>query len=357
MRLEDIDTPALVVDLDKMERNVQAIARTLRENGVAWRPHSKCHKSPAIARKLIDEAGAIGVTCQKLAEAEVMADAGLDHLLVANEVVGEAKVRRLVALRQRGVDVTVAVDDALMLGVYSEAAQAAGVMIPVVVEVDIGQERCGVEPGDPAVELSRRAHATAGVEYRGLMGWEGHVMHHENAAEIEKEAVEAVGKLLASAAECRAVGLPVEWVSCGGTCDYMYVSRLAGVTEVQAGSGIFSDVFYQRRGVPLEPALTILATVVSRRLDRAIVDGGFKAFGSPILRPAPLFDGVERFDVGSAEHGTLKLASPEVPLKVGDKVQFIVGYTDMTVYQHERIYGVRGGEVEQVFEVTARKLT
>ncbi|HXF50237.1 MAG TPA: alanine racemase [Dehalococcoidia bacterium] len=357
MKLHEIDTPALVVDLDVMERNMAAIARTLRERGVAWRPHAKCHKSPAIARKLIDEAGAIGVTCQKLGEAEVMADAGIDHILVANEVVGETKLRRLIALRQRGVDVTVALDDAAVLDRYREAARETGVSIPVVVEVNIGQDRCGVEPGDEAVALAKRAAATEGVEFRGLMGWEGHVMHYDDPAVIAREATEAVQRLLDSAAACRAAGVPVQWVSCGGTCDYHIVSALPGVTEIQAGSGIFSDVFYRQRGVPLEPALTLLATVVSRRPDRAIVDAGFKALGPPFLRPQPLIEGVERLDIGSAEHGTLKLASPEAPIRVGDKVRFIVGYTDMTVFLHDRIYGVRGDEVEQVLEVTARRLT
>lgn len=356
MKVHDIDTPALVVDLDVMERNIAAIAATLRERGVAWRPHAKCHKSPAIARKLIDEAGAIGVTCQKLGEAEVMADAGIDHILVANEVVGETKLRRLIALRQRGVDVTIAVDDASVLERTAAAAREAGVTAPVVVEVNIGQNRCGVEPGEPAVALAKLAAATEGIEFRGLMGWEGHVMHHEDPERIAREATEAVASLLDSAAACRAAGLTVDWVSCGGTCDYHIVSRMPGVTEVQAGSGIFSDVFYRQRGVPLEPALTLLATVVSRKPDRAIVDAGFKALGPPFLRPQPLIEGVERLDIGSAEHGTLKLTSPEAPIHVGDKVRFIVGYTDMTVFLHDRIYGVRKDEVEQVFEVTARRL-
>lgn len=357
MKLQDIDTPALVVDLDVMERNIAAIASTLRERGVAWRPHAKCHKSPAIARKLIDDAGAIGVTCQKLGEAEVMADAGIDHILVANEVVGDAKIRRLIDLRRRGFDVTVAVDDAAVLERTAAAAREAGVTVPVVIEVNIGHDRCGVEPGEPVVALAKRAAATEGVEFRGLMGWEGHVMHHEDPDLIAREATEAVTKLLESAAACRAAGVPVEWVSCGGTCDFHVVSALPGVTEVQAGSGIFSDVFYRQRGVPLEPALTLLATVVSRKPDRAIVDAGFKALGPPFLRPQPLIEGVERLDIGSAEHGTLKLASPEAPIAVGDKVRFIVGYTDMTVFLHDRIYGVRGDDVEQIFKVTARRLT
>lgn len=357
MKLHDIDTPALVVDLDVMERNIAAIAETLRSRGVAWRPHVKCHKSPAIARKLIDEAGAIGITCQKLGEAEVMADAGIDHILVANEVVGETKIRRLIDLRRRGVDITIAVDDAAVLERTAAAAREAGVTIPVVVEVNIGQNRCGVEPGEPAVALAKRAAATDGIEFRGLMGWEGHVMHHEDAETIAREATAAVGKLLDSAAACRAAGLHVDWVSCGGTCDYHVVSALPGVTEVQAGSGIFSDVFYRQRGVPLEPALVLLATVISRKPDRAIVDAGFKALGPPFLRPQPLVEGVERLDIGSAEHGTLKLASPEAPIALGDKVRFIVGYTDMTVFLHDRIYGVRGDEVERVFDVTARRLT
>jgi D-serine deaminase-like pyridoxal phosphate-dependent protein len=259
-------------------------------------------------------------------------------------------MRRLVALRRRA-DVTVAVDDPAQIEQLAAAAREADVTLPVVVELNIGQNRCGADPGEPAVALSRLVHETAGLQYRGLMGWEGHVMSLEDAEEIARRAREAVAGLTRSAEMCRAAGLPVEVVSAGGTITYRATGSVPGVTEVQAGGGVLMDAFYQRRGVPLEPALTILTTVVSRRPQRAIVDGGFKTFG--LLPPVPLLEGVAGFEP-SAEHGTLHLSGPDVPLKVGDKVSFILGYVDMAAFLHERMFAVRNGRVEEVWELVAR---
>jgi D-serine deaminase-like pyridoxal phosphate-dependent protein len=350
--VEDLDTPALVVDVDKMERNIASLMATLSEYGVAWRPHVKCHKSPDIARRLM-AAGVVGITCAKLGEAEVMADAGLDHILVANEVVGPRKVARLMALRRR-VDVMVAVDEPAQVAELSAAASAAGLTLPVLVEVNTGQNRCGVEPGEPAVVLSRLAHDAQGLDYKGLMGWEGHVMFFEEAERIAREAEAAVTGLLRSAEMCRQARLPVEIVSAGGTVSYRTTGRLPGVTEIQAGGGVLMDAFYQKRGVPLEPSLTVLTTVISRKPQRAIVDGGFKTFGSPLAPPTPLVEGVTHFEFMSAEHGTLLLASPDVPLNVGDKISFIAGYVDAVAFLHERLFAARNGRVVEVWPIAAR---
>ncbi|MGQ9571721.1 MAG: DSD1 family PLP-dependent enzyme [Dehalococcoidia bacterium] len=352
LSVEELDTPALVVDIDKMERNIAAIMATLRENGVAWRPHVKCHKSPDIARRLV-AAGAVGITCAKLSEAEVMADAGLEHMLIANEIVGPRKVARLMALRRR-VEVMVAVDDPAQVAELSAAARAQGLALPVLVEVDIGQNRCGVEPGEAAVALSRTVHDAEGLDYRGLMGWEGHVMFFEEAERIARESESAVGKLVRSAEMCRQAGLPVEMVSAGGTVSYRTVGRLPGITEIQAGGGVLMDAFYEKRGVPLEPSLIMLTTVISRKPQRAIVDGGFKTFGSPLTPPRPLATGVTHFEFMSAEHGTLHLASPDVPLKVGDKVSFVAGYVDAVAFLHERLFAARDGRVVEVWPIAAR---
>ena len=150
---------------------------------------------------------------------------------------------------------------------------------------------------------------------------------------------------------CRSAGLPVEVVSAGGTITYRATGGVPGVTEVQAGGGVLMDAFYQRRGVPLEPALTILVTVVSRRPQRAIVDGGFKTFG--LVPPVPLLEGVAGFEP-SAEHGTMHLTRPDVRLAVGDRVSFIPGYLDMAGFLHERMFAVRNGRVEEVWEIAAR---
>lgn len=348
----ELDTPALVVDIDAMDRNIAALAAAFRECGVAWRPHVKCHKSPAIARRLF-EAGAVGITCAKLGEAEVMADAGLTDILIANQIVGPAKVSRLVDLCRRA-HVAVAVDHPAQLEELSAAARAGGVSVTVLTEVDIGQKRCGVAPGDETVALSRRAHETPGLEFAGLMGWEGHVMFSEDAGEIARQAEEAVGGLVRSAELCRKAGLPVKVVSAGGTVSYRTTARIPGVTEVQAGGGVLMDAFYRRRGVPLEPSLTVMTTVISRKPDRAVVDAGFKALGSPLTPPTPLLDGATGFEFLSAEHGTLLLAGPDVKVNVGDKVSFVAGYVDATAFLHDRYFAARNGRVEEVWPIAAR---
>lgn len=349
--MAELDTPALVVDIDKMERNIATIAGTLRQLGVAWRPHVKCHKSPAIARRLV-EAGAISITCAKLGEAEVMADAGINNILIANQVVGPTKVARLMALRRR-IDVTVAVDDAAQVAELAAAACQAGLTQPVLVEVNIGQNRCGVAPGQEAVDLARRVHQTEGLAFRGLMAWEGHVMIFEDAERIARESEAAVRRLVETAEMCLSARLPVEVISAGGTVNYWVTGRL-GLTEVQAGGGVLMDAFYQKRGVPLEPSLTIMTTVISRKPERAIVDGGFKTFGSPLAPPVPLLDGVKAFEFMTAEHGTLHLAGPDVPLKVGDKVSFTAGYVDAVAFLHDRLFACRDGRVTEVWEIAAR---
>ncbi|MDA0746673.1 MAG: alanine racemase, partial [bacterium] len=174
MEKQALDTPALLLDLDRLETNIARIAARCRECGVNWRPHTKGNKTPAIAHKLLD-AGAIGITCAKLGEAEVMAAAGIKDILVANQIVGERKMARLVNLR-RHADVMVAIDHPLHIQAISEAAQAVGVEIRVLVEVDIGMGRCGTAPGKPALELAQQAHAAPGVQLAGVMGYEGHAM-------------------------------------------------------------------------------------------------------------------------------------------------------------------------------------
>ena len=170
----DLDTPALMLDLDLLENNIARIAARCKACGVRWRPHTKGNKTPAIAHKLLD-AGAIGITCAKLGEAEVMAAAGIKDILVANQVVGDRKMARLTHL-QRHADVMVAVDHPVHVDMISEAAKAVGVNVRVLVELDIGMGRCGVGAGKPALELAQRADAAPGVAFSGLMGYEGQAM-------------------------------------------------------------------------------------------------------------------------------------------------------------------------------------
>jgi D-serine deaminase-like pyridoxal phosphate-dependent protein len=354
-----LDTPALLVDLEVMDRNVARMAATFRRAGVGWRPHTKGQKVPALAHRLL-AAGAHGVTCAKLGEAEVMAAAGIRDILIANEVIGETKVRRLAYLCSQA-DVIVAVDSPLGVDQLARAAAEAGTRPRVLVEVDLGMSRCGVPSAEAAAALGRRVADAPSLRFAGVMGWEGHTAAMPDPDEKRAAIVTAVGRLTAAADACRAAGLPVAIVSCGGTGTYVTSSTISGVTEVQAGGGIFGDVHYRDDfHVDHECALTVIATVVSRPNPRLIVtDAGFKALNSQFAIPEPIGiarDAVERVSL-SAEHGRVFLTQPSDWPAVGDRLEFIVGYSDATVFMHDVLYATRGGVVQAAWEIQGRGKT
>ncbi|MFI5339248.1 MAG: DSD1 family PLP-dependent enzyme [Candidatus Methylomirabilales bacterium] len=354
--IRDLDTPVLLVDLDKLDRNIAKMRQVIMaEAGIGWRPHTKAIKTPAIAHKLL-QAGAHGVTCAKLSEAEVMAAAGIRDILIANQVVGTAKIARLVRLL-RHADIIVAVDCDAHVKALDAAAQAAGTRLRVVVEVNIAMNRAGVEPGEPVVALARGVASCRGLRFAGLMGWEGGRLAEIPDPDEKRKRIEAaVGLITASAERCRAAGLPVEIVSCGGTGTYWITAKLPGVTEVQAGGGIFCDVHYRRDyGVQHEYALSILTTVVSRPTPtRIICDAGWKAMARHPAFPEPLGLGEVKSLNLSAEHATIELATPRSVPGVGDQVQFVAGYSDSTVFLHDHLYGVRNGCLEAVWPILGR---
>jgi D-serine deaminase-like pyridoxal phosphate-dependent protein len=349
----ELDTPMLVLDLDAMERNIAKMTAVFQNAQVNWRPHTKGIKIPAIAHRLL-RAGAIGITCAKLGEAEVMAAAGITDILVANEVVGSQKLARLVNLR-RHADVMVCVDSVENAKALNDAASERGVTVRVLVEVNTGMNRCGVEPGAPAVRFSQTISALPHLKFAGLMGWEGHLASKAPSEEKRIACKDAVGKLVETARLCRGADLPADIVSCGGTGTYQYVSGIPGVTEIQAGGGIFSDVTYDRWGVCHEYALTVLATIISRPTPtRVVFDAGRKTMSVEVSLPRPK-DLAEAGQVRlSAEHGAFELQEPRSDLRVGDKLEFIVGYGDTTVCLHDEMIGVRDDNVEVVWPILGR---
>lgn len=353
-QMDTLDTPALLVDLDIMETNIRHMANYMKQHGVNWRPHTKGVKVPAIAKQELN-AGAFGVTCAKLGDAEAMAASGIDNILIANQVVGTAKIERLVALVERGTTVLVAVESLENASALAIAAKTRDVQINVLVELNVGMDRCGVSPGELAVKFARQIHECSGLTLQGLMAWEGHAGSIEDPEEKRAEIETAVGLLVTTAEQCRAAGLPCEIVSCGGTLTYNHTATLQGITEVQAGGGIFCDRQYQSRGVAHPIALSVLATVVSRPThQRIIMDSGFKTLGSPLVSPHPR----DIKDVTSirlsAEHGKIELGAPNESVRVGDKIIIYAGYGDMTVYLHDEMFGVRNNIVETVWPVFPR---
>jgi len=349
-----LDTPALLVDLDVMQSNIACIARTCRENGVGWRPHTKAHKTPEIAHMQL-AAGAIGITCAKLGEAEVMARAGIRNVLIANQIVGEAKVRRLIELLGTA-DPIVAVDSVENIHALAREVRDRGKRLKVAIEVDIGMRRAGVLPGAPVVALAGEIARRDGLVFQGVVGWESHATRMKDPVEKERTIVEAIGLLTASADACRKAGYPVELVSCGGTGTFPYCTRQAGVTEVQVGGAIFSDMHYRTHyHVDFAFALTVLSTVTSRATPtRIVVDAGKKTMSGDAAMPDPIgLPPVKEIRL-SAEHATIELERPSATPKVGDRLEFVVGYSDTTVHLHEELVGIRDGRVEVVWPVAAR---
>jgi D-serine deaminase-like pyridoxal phosphate-dependent protein len=355
--VHEADTPVLLVDVAAMERNIAKTAAVLRQAGVGWRPHSKGHKTPAIAHLEI-AAGAIGITCAKLSEAEVMVAAGIKSILIANQVVGPGKAARLANLC-RQAEVIVGVDSIENIAELDTAGQQKGVRIPVVVEVDNGMHRCGVQPGAEAVALSRTVQGHAGLHYMGLMAWEGQARKLQNLAERKEATEKAVGLLVQSAALCKQAGLPVQIVSCGGTGTEEISSHIQGVTEIQAGNIVLHDLWYASLGVDREFALTLLSTIISRPTPtRLVTDGGKYALGTDMVLPRPKdLTGILSVHF-AAEHAVIELEAPNSQLKTGDKLEWIVGYGGTTVILHDEMYAVRDGIVEAVWPVAGRgKLT
>jgi D-serine deaminase-like pyridoxal phosphate-dependent protein len=349
--LEEIDTPALVVDLDAAEANIKALQDWCDANGVNARPHVKTHKSPYWARKQI-AAGAIGVCAAKVGEAEAMVAGGVTDILIANQIVGPIKIPRLAALAHQAT-IRVVVDDANNVRDLSNEASRAGVEIGVLVDINVRIDRTGVEPGEPAIDLARSVADAPGLRFDGLMGYEGHVTPEEQA---QTDAVETwLGKLQAAIIAVEEAGYPVEVVSGAGTTTYRASGSHERVTEVQCGTYIFMDGAYGPEAPEFTTALTVISQVMSRPVpERAVIDIGLKSVsvdsGPPVVFDRP---GAEISRMAE-EHGILSLEDEARNLKVGDRVRLLPMHGDTTINQHSHYFGVRNGILEDVIPITAR---
>jgi D-serine deaminase-like pyridoxal phosphate-dependent protein len=354
---DQLDTPALLVDLDLFEANVHTLAKACADHGVAWRPHSKAHKCPDIARIQI-EAGAQGIICAKLSEAEVMVEHGVDDILIANEIVTPAKLQRLASLQARA-RVMCCVDDVGIVDVISASAAAEGAVIPVYIDIDNGMDRTGVGPGKPALELAMKIHESEGIELAGIMGYEGQVLDIKPLETKRAACHEALALLVETHDLLAANGIHVDIVSAGGTGCYPITVAYPGITELQAGGGIFMDLFYRDECLieDLQLALTVLTTVVSKHPRHIIVDGGFKTMcQNPQPRPID-HDELELRGL-SAEHGIFNVKPGLKGPDLGDRIEFYVGYSDSTNFLHNQFIGIRQNRVEKVWPLVGRgKLT
>ena len=352
----DLETPVLLLDLDRFESNVQHMAAYCRDNGKEWRPHSKAHKSPAIAHIELAN-GACGITCAKLSEAEWMVAHGVPSILLANQIVSPAKFAALACL-QHQAEVIAAVDNIAVVEPMAAAAIDEGVRIPVVVEIDIGMKRVGVEPGPPLLALSKTISDQPGLAFKGLMGYEGHVLKCWPLQAKKKACYQALDILVESRNLLEDNGIQVEIVSAGGTGSYELSALHDGVTELQAGGGVFMDAMYRRtcHVEALTPALTVLTTVTSRAADRVVVDAGFKTLSSGHQPPEVLGRDDLRLRGLSAEHGIFDIAEGQAGPTLGERIELLVGYSDSTTFLHNYFVAVRKGRVEKIWDISARGL-
>jgi D-serine deaminase-like pyridoxal phosphate-dependent protein len=365
---EELDTPALLIDLPIFEQNLKLVADFYADKEAKVRPHIKGHKSPEIARLQLEAGSTVGGVCAaKLGEAETMVKGGIDKVLIFNEITSPPKMRRLTALAKRG-DITVAVDDPGNVEELSEAAQAAGVTIGACVEVSVGIDRCGIAPGSPGVDLARAVMKAPGLHFAGLLGYEGSIPLPD-FEERSMKTRERIQRLLDTREMVETAGLHCEIVGGGGTTTWNITGTIPGMTEVQPGRYVTSDLLYQPLG-DFEVSVKILATVISRpRKGLAIIDCGHKAshlnFSGhatpekyPILAPeytgypeveSPLGARVVGLD---AEHGRIELEGDAEQLRRGDKVVLLAGYHGAPLNQHSYYLGVRDDIVETVWDTS-----
>ena len=358
--IEDIDTPALIVDLDAFDRNIAKMAKLAADAGVRLRPHSKTHKCPTIALKQIAR-GAVGQCAQKVGEAEALVRGGVTDVLVSNEVVGPDKLRRLAALASQAT-IALCFDDPEQVDAASRAAREADVEIGGLVEINVGAERCGVAPGEPARDLARRIADAPNLIFRGLQAYHGRAQHLDSVAERKREIDRAIECVKATVQLLQADGLACRDVSGAGTGTFQFEAASGVYNELQVGSYLFMDVDYARIGgengarfATFEHSLFVLSTVMSvPTADRAILDAGLKSYSGE--RGLPWVHGRTGLEVVgiSDEHGKLRV-SPDAPrLNFGDKVTLIPGHCDPTINLHDWYVGVRGGRVEELWPITAR---
>jgi len=349
----ELDTPCLCLDAGALEHNIAKMADFCRERPVRVRPHVKTHKCPTIGWKQV-EAGAIGLTCAKLGEAEVMARAGLKDLLIANQIVPPAKIARLVNLAAY-TDVMVAVEDAGNARDLSDAAVAKGVELRTIIELDVGIGRCGTVPGEPTLELAQCMVGLPGLRFEGIMGYEGFAVMIPDMEERRAKTEAAMAKLVGTADLLRSHGIPVGIVSAAGTGTYHITGEIEGITELQAGSYATMDGKYASVGADFQCALTVLATVIGTHADVAIIDAGMKTatheFGFPTV-VAPEGWALTKL---SEEHGFLEKQSDDAPtLSRKDKVELLPSHGCTTINLHDEYWVTRDGILEAVWPIAAR---
>jgi len=363
MKIDELDTPALIVDLDILEGNIRRMADLAREAGVKLRPHTKTHKNPAVAHMQL-KYGANGITCAKLGEAEVMAQAGIDDILVAYPIWGRSKIDRLIGLHKR-ISIHVSLDSLEVARALSEAFAPLNRRLGVLVEVEIGLGRLGVPPGKPLIDFVRSLMKLPGLEYRGLLAHAGHVHRVEKLDEVAQVGKQEGEVMVAAARELERAGFITREISVGATPTVPYSAKVPGVTEIRPGTYVYGDVNCMDIGAATvdQCALRVISTVIGTPTpDRVIIDAGSKSlsadatrnggfgviYAHPEVRVHKLYE----------EHGVIHIDRSRYPYKVGDRMEVIPNHACMCVNQWDQVVAVRSGYVEAVWPILGRgKLT
>ena len=360
MFIADLETPAIVVDLDVLERNLSRMADYCRSHNLRLRPHTKSHKIPELAKRQLAHA-AQGITVAKIGEAEVMLDAGITDIMIAYPIIGKGKAEKLAELATQA-DITVSLDSVEVAKAISDEAKKKDARIGILVEMDVGFHRCGVTTEDEVLTIARSVADLPGLEFKGLMFFPGHLQVPEKErAELRVAVNDFLSRALA---QLENANLPVEIVSGGSTPTAREGHLFTGVNEIRPGMYIFNDRNMLAVGVASieDCALSVVTTVVSTSVPgRAIVDAGSKTLSSDghqavdgrgfgMIKTDPDAD-VERL---SEEHGNLNISRSTRTYRVGERLEIIPNHVCSTVNMHNQIYGVRGGRVESVWEVAGR---
>ena len=361
--LQDIDTPALILDLGKFETNLARLMNAVQPYGVRVRPHAKSHKCVEIARRQV-QAGAAGICVQKASEAAVFLAGGIEDVLITNEVVGTIKLRRLaeLALRHPAARIGVCADDIGVVRQLAQQCDETGARLDVYVELDVGQNRCGLVAPVEVVDLARTIVASPRLNFMGLHAYAGSAQHRRGVPERRAAVEAAAQRAHDTRAALRAADLPCERITGGGTGTFMYEAASAVYNEIQPGSYVLMDADYARNAADpeaprFEHALALLTTVMSVRsadgAERATLDAGLKSFSTDSGPAMPTFGGWRPYAV-SDEHTVLHRVGDGPPIRLGDKALLVPGHCDPTVALHDWIVAVRNGRVEALWPVDAR---
>ncbi len=354
--LSELDTPALLLDLDTVEQNLSRMFSFLAGKKVRLRPHVKLFRAtPELARMQV-EAGALGLTCAKVSEAEVLVAAGFTDILIANQIVGPTKIERLTRLAKQS-DIMVAVDSRENVAALSQAARSHGVTIGVLVEVNIGHNRCGVAPFEPTLDLARFVLRQPGLKFRGLMGYDGHCTLKVTESERGPLSRRANTLLADTRKAVEDAGIAVEIVSGSGTFTYRFASEIDGITEIQAGSYLLMDTAFREHGVrEFNPALSVLTTVISRpdypgADGMVVIDAGRKSVSTELGVPEVKAPYGARVLSLSDEHGRVIFEDASSAPQVGDRIELWVRDANATISHFDRFYATREDTVEAVWSI------